>query len=109
LCAVATTFISILGHFSVLKTTSFDLSTLADAAVFGVIALWIWKRWRLAAVCGLVLYLVERIDMWLEFGVKNPVVALILTLGFINSVRATFWMKKHYIASPGPGNSRVEH
>ncbi len=62
-----------------------------DAAAFAVIALGIWKMSRVAAVAGLVLYLIERIVGWT--GVQNlgyMFIILAFTLAFVNGVRATF-------------------
>jgi hypothetical protein len=68
----------------------FGSDALFDAALFAIIAFGIWKRSRVAAVAGLTLYLVERAYMWSQFGIGNPVIALIFTCGFVNGVRGTF-------------------
>jgi len=65
-------------------------SVLADVIVWAVIALGIYELSRIAAVAGLCIYLLGLFDIWTTVARRNPVVALLITLMFINSVRATF-------------------
>ena len=62
-----------------------------DAAIFGVIAVGIWRMSRVAAAAGLVLFGLERILIARD----NPkggglIVAIALLFAFANGVRATF-------------------
>ncbi len=66
---------------------------LVDAALFGVIAWGIYRMSRVAAVAGLVVYILERIYMQSALGAKagaGIVVTILIILAFINAVRGTF-------------------
>ena len=66
-------------------------SAFGDAALFGFIALGIWRMSRVAAVSGLVLFVLERIWMWRDNPrAGNIIVAVLFTVAFANGVRATF-------------------
>lgn len=67
-----------------------DETALIDAAVFALIAFGIYRFSRTAAVLGVVIFVVERIYLWSVIGVKAPIVAIIITLAFISSIRGTF-------------------
>jgi hypothetical protein len=67
-----------------------DAWSYVDAIFFAAIAFGIYKMSRIASILGLLLYLLERIDMWLTFGPKNIVIAAIFIIAFINSVRGAF-------------------
>lgn len=73
-----------------------DPWALVDAFLFTIIG-WgvIQKTSRVAAVAGLLLYFFERLYAWSIHGVKSPVVAIILTLMFVNAVRGTFAYHKY--------------
>jgi len=91
-CAGATIFFVLLGVFGV--RGGFDILSLVDASMFIVIGWGIYKMNRFAAVSGLALYILERIIMWSQYGPKNPAMAIILTLMFINSARGIFGYHK---------------
>src|SRR5262245_49167653 len=55
-----------------------------DAFLFGAIALGIWRMSRVAAVSGLVLYLVEQGALWSTSGPHNPIMALLFTLFLVH-------------------------
>jgi hypothetical protein len=90
--------------FAALSLLGLDASALIDAVLFGVIAFGLHKKLRTAAVCGLVLYGIERVYMWSTVGFTNPVVPLVLTLAFISGVRGTYaWQRlRRSAASPEP-------
>jgi len=69
---------------------TFDALALIDACIFGVLAFGIYKMSRIASVAGLGLYIIERADMWINYGPKNVIIAGLLVLMFINSIRGTF-------------------
>ena len=73
---------------------NFDLYALVDALIFAIIGWGIHRLSRTAAVAGICLYLLERAYMWATFGPKNPFVAAIFILMFINGVRGTFAFHK---------------
>ena len=87
-CAVVTAALALL------SIMGFDSGALVDAALFAIIAWGLWKKSRAAAVCGLLLYVVERLYMWSTVGMQNPIVPVLLTLFFINGVRGTFAWKR---------------
>ena len=62
-----------------------------DAAIFGVIAIGIWRMSRVAAVAGLALFVLERLLMLPEnHGTGSLIVGIAIALAFANGVRATF-------------------
>ena len=88
-CAGATILCVLLGYFGPPRTDA-----LVDALLFILIGWGIHRISRFAAVAGLLLFILERVFEWLNYGRGNTVVALLLalafTLAFINSVRGTF-------------------
>jgi hypothetical protein len=83
---------------------TFDETALIDAAAFALIAFGIYRFSRTAAVLGLVIFVVERIYLWSVIGVKGPILAIIITLAFVTSVRGTFAYHKLKMieAAPAP-------
>lgn len=109
--AGVTAFLALLSTVGV-KLMDFDLGALIDAVLFMIIGWGIFKLSRTAALAGLCLYLLERIYMWATIGPKNPIIAIIISLMFINSVRGTFafhrfsrYQKSNEVASNLPGNN----
>ena len=85
-CAAATIFFVILSELGK-DGLGFDLWALTDAFLFILIGWGIFKMNRVAAVSGLALYFLERAMMWIEYGPRSPVMALIFVLMFINGIR----------------------
>jgi hypothetical protein len=65
-------------------------AALLDAAIFAAIAVGIKRKSRVAAVSGLILYIIERIYMLQRGGTGGVVMGIIFTLLFINAVRGAF-------------------
>jgi hypothetical protein len=64
---------------------------LVDAALFGAVAFGIYRMSRAAAVCGLVLYLLERVyAMSQGSGGGGIMMAIFLTMAFVQSIRGTY-------------------
>jgi nitrate reductase gamma subunit len=66
---------------------------LIDAAIFGLIAWGIYRMSRVAAVAGLVLYIIERIAMHIVMGksrISGIFITVLFLVMFINAVRGTF-------------------
>ena len=66
---------------------------LVDAAIFAAIAWGIYQMSRVAAVAGLVIYILEKIYMHAVAGASigaGLLVSLLITLAFVNAVRGTF-------------------
>jgi len=62
-----------------------------DAAIFGIIAIGIWRMSRVAAVAGLVLFVLERLLMFPEnHSTGSLIVGIAIAIAFANGVRATF-------------------
>jgi hypothetical protein len=93
-CAAATLLFVVLSIFEI-SLSNFDISASFDAFLFILIGWGIFKMNRVAAVAGLVLYILERAYMWSEYGSKNPAIAIIVTLMFINSIRGIFLYHKY--------------
>jgi hypothetical protein len=63
---------------------------LASALVFGGISFGIYRKSRISAISGLVLYLVGRGYAWVMVGPSAVVLTLLVTLAFLHGVRGTF-------------------
>lgn len=62
-----------------------------DVGIYVAIALGIRKMSRIAAVCGLLLYSIDRIYLWSQTGANGSVVlSIFFMLAFIHGVRGTF-------------------
>lgn len=72
----------------------YSMLALVDAVLFALIALGIYKTYRIASISGLTLYLIERADAWATNGFPNNgariVFVIVITLAFVNSIRGTF-------------------
>jgi len=86
--AIATTGLALYSEF-VRPLLIFDIWGLLDSFLFAVIAIGIWRMSRIAAIFGLTLYLGEQWYQWTTDGVGNIIIALLLTLMFVNGVRGT--------------------
>ena len=59
--------------------------------VYGLIAFLIYKMSRVAAILGLVIYVIEQLVVLAKYGVSgHVVVAILFVFAFINSIRGTF-------------------
>jgi len=92
ICASVTGLVSILaicGVEFVTKTLHLSGLSLIDAAMFGLIAVFLAKQSRVAAWCGLIVYLVERVYAWATVpgSQTNVLLPVIFTLAFITGVR----------------------
>ncbi len=65
-------------------------AALLDAALFALIGLGIRKMSRTAAVCGLLLYVLEQVYAVVERRAGFGVIAIIVTFLFVSSIRGTF-------------------
>ena len=86
--AIATAGVALYSEF-VSPLLIFDIWGLLDSLLFAVIAIGIWRMSRIAAIFGLTLYLGEQWYQWTTDGVGNIIVAVLLTLMFVNGVRGT--------------------
>jgi hypothetical protein len=67
-----------------------DIWALVDVFLFCIIAVGIWRVSRIAAVSGLMLYVLERVWMFQTNGQIGGFVAIIIVIMFVNSIRGTF-------------------
>jgi hypothetical protein len=78
---------------------------LIDAAIFGLIAWGIYRMSRVAAIAGLILYIIERIAMHVMLG-RSYITAIFVTVmflfAFINAVRGTFAYHRMQNAEKSP-------
>ena len=93
-CAGATIIIVLLNSAGA-NLFGVDIWSLADAFLFVIIGYGIYKLNRAASIAGLILYVIERISMWSEYGAKNPVIAIFIILMYVNSVRGVFSYRKY--------------
>jgi hypothetical protein len=73
----------------VLGVLGLGLASLFDAAVFALIGVGLLRRWRSAAVVGLVLFTINLV-MTVVKGTAPSIVAVFIFLGFVGAVRGTF-------------------
>lgn len=100
--AIATAAGALAGHFGYFERYGVDLTGLADSAIFAVIAFGISKYSRVAAVSGLVFYLIEKAVLILSYDQKVGGLTLIIILAFINSIRGAFQRKKLLLQAASP-------
>ena len=94
---------------SFLGTMGFSLWSLLDAAVFVAIGVGIWRMSRAAAVAGLVVFLIERVQMAAahpDQASKGVVMGVIITIAFINGIRGTF--AYHRFTRPAASTAPVQ-
>jgi len=86
LCSVAT------GIFAAFGIFGFSKFALIDSFMFALIAWGILKMSRIAATAGLILYVFERMDAWINAGRLSDtfVIAILFILFFIGGIRGTF-------------------
>jgi len=67
-----------------------DASAFIDAVLFGLIAFGIYRVSRVAAVAGLLLFVLERVMMFAQTRQTGGFVSLFLLLAFVHGVRGAF-------------------
>jgi len=70
-------------------------SSLVDVGLFLAIGIGIYRMSRTASLAGLLLFIVERVVMFLDTGRTGGLVAIVLLLAFANGVRGTFAYQRH--------------
>jgi hypothetical protein len=96
----AVTFGETQGYF---KLFGFGPEAYLDAALFLIVGIGIWFYSRIAAVAGLLLYLFEQYMMFQAGQHRVSILALYITIVFLNAIRATFdyhQLKKHAKEEP---------
>lgn len=91
LMTFVTTGAVLVGKLTGFQFLGVETSSLVDAGLFALIAWGINRNSRFAAVCGLLLYLLEQLMLILSSGFTGAtVVTVILVLMYITSIRGTF-------------------
>jgi hypothetical protein len=100
LCAGATAVLILIGELGIRPFGPDRLTTAAfvDAAVFLAIAWGIRRAYRVAALAGLALYLVELWYAWSTTGQTVQVIAVFLILYFIHGIRGAFAVHQYSAA-----------
>jgi hypothetical protein len=90
--AVVAALTAIFTAVEALKDTAEGLGPegFVSAIVFAGVGFGIYRRSRIAAVSGLVLYLVGRAYAWVKVGPNFGAIPLLVTLALLNGVRGTF-------------------
>lgn len=85
--------------FSALSIGGYSLFNLADATIFAVVAWRIYRQSLLWSIFGLVLFLGERVDGistgTIKFNVEGWIFAAALVMCYLNSIRATWFLRKN--------------
>jgi hypothetical protein len=104
--AVATGIAAMLALAGVQFVKSLGINgwSLVDAAIFGVVAFYLYKDSRVAAWTGLVLFVVERVFMLVTVPAARtgPVMAIVFILAFVGGVRGTQALHR-FGQTPPPG------
>jgi len=95
-CVAATVVLLVLSMTS--RFPGVSPLALIDAVIAGLIGWGIYKMNRLAAAVCVPFYLFERVFQWMEHGSKNPILAIIITLAFINGTRGVFAFHEFRVA-----------
>jgi hypothetical protein len=72
----------------------FGIAALLDATAFATIAVGLSRHSRLAAICGLALYLIEQLYVWSQSRPLSPVFMTMFILVFTNAIRGTFALRR---------------
>jgi hypothetical protein len=69
-----------------------DAWSFIDVGIFVAVAVGIYRHSRIAAVAGLVVYLLGQVYLWTTMGPQGGgwLVGILITLSFINGIRGTF-------------------
>lgn len=89
ICAAITTVIIVLAMTGVMQLFGIGPEAFFDVAIFCAIAFGIWKKSRVAALSGLLFYLLQQAFTVIEQG-RFSILMILFTLFFVNSVRGTF-------------------
>jgi hypothetical protein len=83
-------------------TASISPWALIDSAIFAAVAFGLYKKSRVAAVAGLVIFGLEKLDQITSAGtVGNIFIAVIIALCFIGAVRGTYALHRFRVESNG--------
>jgi hypothetical protein len=94
---------------SLLHVWGADLWSLIDAAVFGLIGLGIRRKWRSAAVVGLILF-IGSLAFSLTRGLGIGALGIFILLGFVGAVRGTFaYHRLRPSTKPDPQEGAAAH
>jgi hypothetical protein len=74
---------------SLLQVMGANLWSLLDAGVFALVGLGIWRKWRSAAVVGLILF-TGNLIISLTRGLGLSILAIFVFFGLVAAVRGTF-------------------
>jgi len=88
LAAITTIFATV--EVLVDTTEGVSAEAFVSAIIFASVAFGIYRKSRMAAVSGLVLYLVSRGYAWAKVGPSLGVIPVLITLAFLHGVRGTF-------------------
>jgi hypothetical protein len=72
------------------STEGLDAEAFVSAIIFAGVGFGIYRKSRIAALSGLVLYLVGRGYAWAKVGPSFGVIPVLITLAFLHGVRGTF-------------------
>jgi hypothetical protein len=73
----------------------FRLGALLDAVAFAAVAIGLSRRSRVAALCGLGLYLLEEAYVLSQARPLTMLIVVVFTIAFVNGVRGAFALHRH--------------
>jgi hypothetical protein len=80
----------------------FRLGALLDAAAFAAVAIGLSRRSRVAAVCGLGLYMVEEAFILSQARPFTVLLVALFTIAFVNGVRGAFALHRQQVPTGFP-------
>jgi len=88
--ACLTGALAIYGSYNNPIILGLDAWALIDSILFFIIAFSIWKLSRVGAVFGLLLYILERVDMWMYTESGFSILTVLFVIMYIHGIRGTF-------------------
>lgn len=90
ICAAGLMLLIATSYHTTLQNLMYGPGALLDTAAFGAIAVGLARRSRVAALCGLGLYVFEEVYVLRDSPPLTLVFAMLFTLAFVNGVRGAF-------------------
>lgn len=91
----AASIVAIMTTIIAVSSEVIDIIALSEAIIFAIIAFGILKMSRVAAVCGLSIYILEKIYAWIIMENRITVSSFFILLFLLHGVRGAFAYHKH--------------
>ena len=102
---LSTTLLVVLSHLG-WSPHQVSLWALLDAVIFAGVGWGIYRVSRVAAIGGLLLFVLEKVSLWIDNGIPPNALSLAVVLAFINAIRGTVAFHGYAVRSESPENGR---